>query len=292
MRTNTRTSPSYSMLHKCYHAVLSGQTHERPQIIGCYTIVTRLFYEDKHMHVPKLLDATQLLPGCFVRTNTWTSPSYWMLHNCYQAVLWGQTHERPQVTRCYTIVTRLFYEDKHTNVPKLLDATQMLPGCFIRTNTWTSPNYWMLLSCYQAILWGQTHERPQVTGCYTIVTELLHDDKHMKVPKLLDATQLLSGCFMRTNTCTSPSSWYYTIVTRLFMRTNTWTSPNYWMLHNCYLNTECNRIRYTNLKIYCDQTDSNITTQFLTQHLLTLQVFVQVFNIADPRYVADIQTIF
>jgi hypothetical protein len=36
-------------------------------------------------------------------------------------------------------------------------------------------------------------------------------------------------------------------------------------------NTGCNRIRYTNLKIYCDQTNSNITTQFLTEHLLTLQ---------------------
>jgi hypothetical protein len=38
-------------------------------------------------------------------------------------------------------------------------------------------------------------------------------------------------------------------------------------------NTECNRIRYTNLKIYCDQNNSNITTQFLTEHLLTVQVF-------------------
>jgi hypothetical protein len=28
------------------------------------------------------------------------------------------------------------------------------------------------------------------------------------------------------------------------------------------------------LKIYCDQTNSNITTQFLTEHLLTLQDFL------------------
>jgi hypothetical protein len=36
--------------------------------------------------------------------------------------------------------------------------------------------------------------------------------------------------------------------------------------------TECNRIRYITLKIYCDQTNRNITTQFVTEHLLTLQV--------------------
>jgi hypothetical protein len=56
--------------------------------------------------------------------------------------------------------------------------------------------------------------------------------------------------------------------------------------------TECNRIRYTTLKIYCDQTNSNITTQFLTEHFLTLQVFLQVFNMAVPGYAADIQMIF
>jgi hypothetical protein len=38
--------------------------------------------------------------------------------------------------------------------------------------------------------------------------------------------------------------------------------------------TECNRIKYTNLKIYCDQTNSNITTQFLTEYLLTLRIFL------------------
>jgi hypothetical protein len=40
-----------------------------------------------------------------------------------------------------------------------------------------------------------------------------------------------------------------------------------------YLYTGCNRISYTTLKIYCDQTNSNITTHFLTEHFLTLQVF-------------------
>jgi hypothetical protein len=38
-------------------------------------------------------------------------------------------------------------------------------------------------------------------------------------------------------------------------------------------NTRCNRIKYKILKTYCDQTNSNITTQFLTEHFLTLQVF-------------------
>jgi hypothetical protein len=56
--------------------------------------------------------------------------------------------------------------------------------------------------------------------------------------------------------------------------------------------TGCSRIRYTNLKIYCDQTNSNITTQFLTDHFLTLQVSLQVLNIATPGYAADIQKIF
>jgi hypothetical protein len=58
----------------------------------------------------------------------------------------------------------------------------------------------------------------------------------------------------------------------------------------CY--TGCNRIRYTTLKIYCDQTNSNITTQFLTEHLLTHQIFLQVFSMAATGYAADIQTIF
>jgi hypothetical protein len=54
------------------------------------------------------------------------------------------------------------------------------------------------------------------------------------------------------------------------------------------LYTECNRIIYSNLKIYCDQTNSNITTQFLTEHLLTLQDFLRVFNMAASGYAADI----
>jgi hypothetical protein len=58
------------------------------------------------------------------------------------------------------------------------------------------------------------------------------------------------------------------------------------------VNTECNRIRYTTLNIYCDQMNSNITTQFLTEHLITLQDFLQVFNMAATGYAADIQTIF
>jgi hypothetical protein len=32
-------------------------------------------------------------------------------------------------------------------------------------------------------------------------------------------------------------------------------------------------MRYTTLKIYCDQTNSNITTQFPTEHLLILKIF-------------------
>jgi hypothetical protein len=38
-------------------------------------------------------------------------------------------------------------------------------------------------------------------------------------------------------------------------------------------NVQSNRIRYTILKIYYDQIKRNITTQFLTQHLLTLLVY-------------------
>jgi hypothetical protein len=38
--------------------------------------------------------------------------------------------------------------------------------------------------------------------------------------------------------------------------------------------------------------NSNITTQFLTEHLLTLQDFLQVFSMAATCYVADIQMIF
>jgi hypothetical protein len=51
-------------------------------------------------------------------------------------------------------------------------------------------------------------------------------------------------------------------------------------------------MRYTTLKIYCDQMNSNITIQFLTEHLLILQDFLQVFNMAATGYEVDIQTIF
>jgi hypothetical protein len=63
-------------------------------------------------------------------------------------------------------------------------------------------------------------------------------------------------------------------------------------MHYYFTYTECNRIRYTTFKIYCDQTNSNITTQFLTEHLLILQYFLQVFNMAAIGYAADIQMIF
>jgi hypothetical protein len=44
-----------------------------------------------------------------------------------------------------------------------------------------------------------------------------------------------------------------------------------------YSYTRCNRIRYTTLKTYCDQTNSSYTTQFHTEHLLTFQiVFISV----------------
>jgi hypothetical protein len=51
------------------------------------------------------------------------------------------------------------------------------------------------------------------------------------------------------------------------------TQPRCIVLSLYNQNAECNRIRYTTLKIYCDQTNTNITTQFLTEHFLTLQLF-------------------
>jgi hypothetical protein len=42
--------------------------------------------------------------------------------------------------------------------------------------------------------------------------------------------------------------------------------------HVTYLRSRPFRLRYTTLKIYCDRTNSNITTQFVTEHLLTHQV--------------------
>jgi hypothetical protein len=38
--------------------------------------------------------------------------------------------------------------------------------------------------------------------------------------------------------------------------------------------------------------NSNIKTQFLIEHLLTLQIFLQVFTMAATGYVVAIQTIF
>jgi hypothetical protein len=40
-----------------------------------------------------------------------------------------------------------------------------------------------------------------------------------------------------------------------------------------WYNAGCNRIRYKTLKI-CDQTNSNIAKQFITEHFLTLQDFL------------------
>jgi hypothetical protein len=45
------------------------------------------------------------------------------------------------------------------------------------------------------------------------------------------------------------------------------------MLKQVCVYIECNRVRHTTFKIYCDETNSNITTQFLTEHFLTLQDF-------------------
>jgi hypothetical protein len=56
-------------------------------------------------------------------------------------------------------------------------------------------------------------------------------------------------------------------------------------------NAGCNRIKYTSLKIYRDQTNSNITTVSYRTFINT-SIFLQVFNMAVPGYAADIQTIF
>jgi hypothetical protein len=50
-----------------------------------------------------------------------------------------------------------------------------------------------------------------------------------------------------------------------------------------------NRIRYTNLKIYCDERNRNVATQFVTEHVLTLQVSLRVFSVAASDYAVDIQ---
>jgi hypothetical protein len=49
------------------------------------------------------------------------------------------------------------------------------------------------------------------------------------------------------------------------------------MHYDCeYPSTGCNRIRYTTLKMYCNRTNSNITTQFLTEHLTLENFFTSV----------------
>jgi hypothetical protein len=55
----------------------------------------------------------------------------------------------------------------------------------------------------------------------------------------------------------------------------------------CWVSTGCNKIKYTTLKLYCDQINSNITKHFLTEHLLTLQHFLRVFNMAASGYASD-----
>jgi hypothetical protein len=51
--------------------------------------------------------------------------------------------------------------------------------------------------------------------------------------------------------------------------------------------TGYNRIRYTTVKIYRDQKNTNITPQFFTEHFFTLQIFLQVFNIAAIQSSGD-----
>jgi hypothetical protein len=58
-----------------------------------------------------------------------------------------------------------------------------------------------------------------------------------------------------------------------------------------YHHTECNRIRYKTLKIYCDQTNGYHNTVSYRAFLNTSS-FLQVLNMAAPGYAADIQTIF
>jgi hypothetical protein len=41
----------------------------------------------------------------------------------------------------------------------------------------------------------------------------------------------------------------------------------------CPSHTGCNRVKYTNLEIYCGETDRNFATQFVRGHLVALQVF-------------------
>jgi hypothetical protein len=50
-------------------------------------------------------------------------------------------------------------------------------------------------------------------------------------------------------------------------------------------NTECNKIKYLNLKMYCDGKSRNVGTQYVAQHLLTLQSFsLKMYNVAASDY--------
>jgi hypothetical protein len=55
--------------------------------------------------------------------------------------------------------------------------------------------------------------------------------------------------------------------------------------------TGCNRISYTTFEI-CYQSNSNITKQYLKKKMFSLQILLQVFNMAATGYAADIHTIF
>jgi hypothetical protein len=50
---------------------------------------------------------------------------------------------------------------------------------------------------------------------------------------------------------------------------------------------ERNKIRYTTLKTFCDQTHSN--NMFVAQHLSTFQIFLKVLNMAAPAYATGVQ---
>jgi hypothetical protein len=90
---------------------------------------------------------------------------------------------------------------------------------------------------------------------------------------------------------------YVLCMTRVKHRQRKKSCPSVWIFYfrNNFIDidyTECKRIRYTTLKIYCDQTNRKITTQFSTEHLLTLQIFLQVFSMAATGCTSDIHTIF
>jgi hypothetical protein len=46
-----------------------------------------------------------------------------------------------------------------------------------------------------------------------------------------------------------------------------------WRRRSNACNTKCNGIRFTNLKMYCDETNSSTATQFVTEHLLNTSSF-------------------